>query len=71
MDDALVDMVREYEAQQRWARGEHPGFSSGIYGSITAGYGDLDDNGYWQFPLYPGSHYLDLCSERRRLEKNG
>ena len=24
--------------------------STGICGSITFGYGDLDDNGYWEFP---------------------
>lgn len=69
MDDALVDMVHEYEAQQRWAQGEHPGFSSNIAGFVTAGYGDLDDHGDWQFPLYPGIHYLELCRERRLEEK--
>lgn len=64
--DALSDLVHEYEAQRRWAVGEHPGFSLGICGAITAGYGRLDQNGYWQFPLYPGWEYLDLHIERTK-----
>ena len=26
--------------------------STGICGTITYGYGRLDNNGYWQFPVY-------------------
>ena len=26
--------------------------STGIHGGLTWGYGDLDSNGFWQFPLY-------------------
>ena len=59
MADRLIDMVHEYEAQQRWAAGQKPSFSHGVCGSVTAGYGELDPNGYWQFPLYPGEDYLD------------
>ena len=64
--DEFVDLVHEYEAERRWAAGEHPGFSLGICGSITAGYGQLDQNGYWQFPLYPGEQYLNLQKERTK-----
>lgn len=34
-----------------WWRGEKPRFSSGICGNLTAGYGELDDLGYWEFGL--------------------
>lgn len=30
-----------------------PTFSTGIDGSDTAGYGKLDDCGFWQYPLQP------------------
>lgn len=66
MADELVDMIHEYEAQQRWQRGIRPGFSVGICGSITAGYGELDENGYWQFPLYPGVDYIELAKKRHK-----
>lgn len=32
--------------------GVKPGYSTGICESITSGYGKLDDNGYWEYPLY-------------------
>ena len=64
--DEFVELIHEYEAQRRWNAGEHPKFSSGICGSITAGYGQLDQNGYWQFPLYPGEQYLNLQKERTK-----
>jgi len=31
--------------------GRKPHYSTGICGSTTCGYGKLDKNGYWQFPL--------------------
>lgn len=60
----LVEIVREYEAQCRWARGEKPNFSQGICGSLTCGYGEIDDYGYWEFPLYPAGDYV----EKRKVE---
>lgn len=30
-----------------------PSYSTGICENLTCGYGMLDRNGYWQFPLYP------------------
>jgi hypothetical protein len=41
----------EQRAYRRFARGEVVGYSTGICDSITAGYGVLDQNGYWQYPL--------------------
>lgn len=32
--------------------GLKPKYSNGICGNTTKGYGKLDNNGYWQFPLY-------------------
>lgn len=62
--DPLVEMVREYEAQQRWQSGELPSFSSDLADQITAGYGDLDEWGNWQFPLFPGVYYLEELNQR-------
>jgi len=67
--DTLSELIHEYEAERRWNAGEYPKFSSGICGSITAGYGELDECGYWQFPLYPGWEYLDLHKERTKNSK--
>lgn len=65
----LVDLVCEYEAEERWARGEHPGFSTGICESLTCGYGKLDDYGYWQFPLYPAEDYLRPGAKYKERER--
>lgn len=54
----LTDLICEHEAKKRWAAGEKPTFSTGICGSWTCGYGKLDANGYWEFPLYPAEKYL-------------
>jgi hypothetical protein len=32
---------------------------------LTCGYGECDDYGNWQFPLYPAERYLELTRERR------
>lgn len=45
-------------ALQMWDNGEKPSFSTGICGSLTCGYGKLDENGYWELPLYPAEEYL-------------
>lgn len=67
MADPLSDLVHEYEAQQRWARGEMPNFSNDVVDQLTCGYGYLDDFGNWQFPLYPAERYLELTREREVL----
>lgn len=38
-------------AYTRYEQGESPCYSSGICGTVTAGYGILDPHGYWEFPL--------------------
>jgi hypothetical protein len=38
-------------ALRRYYAGETPHFSTGIHERITAGYGDLNFNGFWQYPL--------------------
>ena len=63
--DPLINLVHEYEAQQRWDRGEMPSFSSNVVDMLTCGYGECDDYGNWQFPLYPAERYLELTRERR------
>lgn len=46
----------ECVALDKLQRGEGLGFSTGICGSLTCGYGQCDENGYWEFPL-PASKY--------------
>lgn len=41
----------EAKALKRFFAGEVPCFSTGIDDLITAGYGRLDDHGFWQYPL--------------------
>ena len=65
----LVDLVCEYEAEERWARGDDPSFSTGICESLTCGYGKLDDYGYWQFPLYPAEDYLRSGAKYKERER--
>ncbi len=33
--------------------GKPCGYSTDISGASSCGYGDLDNNGFWQFPYYP------------------
>lgn len=63
--DPLVLMVCEYEAQQRWQQGELPCFSTDLADQITAGYGNLDAFGNWEYPLFPGVYYLEELRQRR------
>lgn len=58
--DAFMDAVYEAEAQRRWKTGENPSFSTGICEMVTAGYGAIDQYGYFQYPLYPGHAYLSM-----------
>ena len=55
---SVVDLIKEHEAELRWQSGQRPSFSTGICESLTCGYGKLDYNGYWEFPLYPAEDYL-------------
>jgi hypothetical protein len=42
----------ELEAHRRLAAGELPNCSTGICDGLSYGYGRLDSNGYWEFPLF-------------------
>ena len=37
-----------------------PKWSTGICGLVTAGYGELDDNGYFEYPLPVNQDTLDI-----------
>ena len=51
VDHAVMVVVRAI-ASDKFRSGVKPSYSTGICGSTTAGYGYLDQNGYFQFPLY-------------------
>lgn len=38
-------------AYLKFLNDEKPKASTGIHGGLTLGYGRLDDNGFWEFPL--------------------
>lgn len=48
------------EAYRRYEAGEKPSFSTGICESITAGYGRLDEYGYWEFSLYVENESMEI-----------
>jgi hypothetical protein len=45
------ELVNEPVAKVLEACGVRPGCSTGIDDSLTRGYGRLDANGFWEFPL--------------------
>lgn len=51
-EKTLKNLASRVVAQDKFKSGQKPSFSSGICGSVTAGYGHLCSNGYFQFPLY-------------------
>ena len=51
------DMVNRLVAQAMLAAGVKPGYSTAIDEvTITRGYGELDANGFWEFPLPGETH---------------
>lgn len=46
-----IDDVIELKAMARYRSGERPCFSTGIHGCLTYGYGELDVNGFFEYPL--------------------
>ena len=58
----LALYVNTEEAYKRLAKGEQPGYSTGICEGITAGYGNLDESGYWEFPLVIDEETNDVMS---------
>lgn len=41
----------ELIAIQRYQMGEDPSYSTSIADELTAGYGELSEYGYWEYPL--------------------
>lgn len=54
-DEACHKLAKEF-----YDRGESPTFSRGICGLITAGYGELDDYGYFEYPLQVNQETLEI-----------
>jgi hypothetical protein len=50
-DNPIPEAVRHELACFMKAAGACPWYSTGIGGEITSGYGRLDFNGYWEYPL--------------------
>jgi len=51
----LTDMVmgfKNWMARMLYRAGIRPNYSTGIHGGPTAGYGTLDLNGFFEYPLY-------------------
>jgi hypothetical protein len=61
MSDALQPFaLRKAKAYERFKKGEKPTYSYGICGATTAGYGELDYNGYWAYPLDVDQDTMDI-----------
>jgi hypothetical protein len=61
----------ELEGIRRFLRGEQVGVSTGICDSTTYGYGTLDPNGYWQYPVPPALVALrgQLATAQQEIER--
>ena len=46
----------EIIAIQKWVAKKIPNYSTGIDESLTCGYGELDELGFWEYPLPPEFH---------------
>jgi hypothetical protein len=42
--------VQEFVGWCLYRLGVKPKYSQGICGNLTSGYGELSENGYWQYP---------------------
>lgn len=54
---AMYDLS-EWVANKFISMGMVPFFSTGVCGDTTAGFGNLDSYGYWEFPLANPELYL-------------
>lgn len=70
MSHYIQDDENCWIAMKRYCRGEDFHVSRGICGSMTYGYGDLDQSGYWQYPL-PGWFMVYLKEGRKCGNKDG
>lgn len=49
----LIDLdLSNSTAAKKYLGGVKPSFSHDIFGDLSAGYGYLDSNGFWQYPLH-------------------
>ena len=62
------DLKNFLEGIRRLCRGEQIHGSTSIAGSATYGYGKLDDNGYWEFPV--PEEFIDTVQERNDLKES-
>lgn len=58
--------MKQLEAKRRYDSGEKLNFSTGIDDSITYGYGQLDNYGFWEYQL----RYNHLRPEHKELVDN-
>jgi hypothetical protein len=54
----LLNKEPDAVADRMYKAGVKPSFSTGICKRLTAGYGKLDQHGYFQYPLMPAEVYL-------------
>lgn len=47
-------------AYEKYKSGEEPKYSKGICEAVTAGYGKLDNYGYWEYPLIVDQVTLEI-----------
>lgn len=65
----FLDSFRRDVANKLCQKGIKPTFSTGICGSTTCGYGDLDEYGYWEFPLGNPEEFLAEIIGKRNLNE--
>ena len=54
---------RQCEAYRRYRLCEKPTYSTGFDGLTTAGYGELDFYGWWEFPLDVNQETFDIVEK--------
>lgn len=73
-DQMIIKVASELELSDKsedvalrlYNSGKRPSFSTGICDSLTCGYGNLCENGYWEFPLYPAEKYYHECGAKEK-----
>ena len=58
------------EGFRRFLAGEKYKVSSGIDGSMTYGYGELDEFGFWEYPVWEGLVKLGRAKEKAEAERD-
>lgn len=62
--DSIID-YNQLVAIKMFQDGFNPSISSGICGSLTVGYGILDENGYWEYSL-PSAYWTKSIADLSR-----